>query len=76
MLGPNITGSWGSETYAYAGTAPTGCFYDIKDTSTPAYTTNRAGAYLGFDSSKSNNLYGKAQTVQPNSISSLILIKS
>ena len=61
----------------------TGCFYNSGDNgSYNTYLTdndkiNRStDNKLRFDASRSNNIYGKAQKVQPKAYQALIIIKS
>ena len=85
---PNITGTFsgvgqkfGTPTNA---ATLTGAFYCVNTTNEPAAgvkvnnTTNNPDKddYFGFDASRSNNVYGKSNTVQPPAIRVRYLIKA
>ena len=68
-LWPNITGRVGCN----AGGIYTGAFsYSDGDGWTFA---NRGGGGFNFDASLSNSIYSASETVQPNAVQTLIIIK-
>lgn len=66
---PNITGQYGAHRLTdRAPVVSTGAFYDAGDTASTGQPNHQAGLSrtIGFDASKSNAIYGKSSTVQPN----------
>lgn len=75
MLGPNITGSFGS-IQQQAEDIKRGAFYTIKHVEGMLGTNATTGRFeIGFDASRSNSIYGNSATVQPKSLNLSILIK-
>jgi hypothetical protein len=75
MLGPNITGSFGS-VMQQAEYIRSGAFYTVADKGASLGTDATTGRYeVGFDASRSNSIYGNSATVQPKSLNLSILIK-
>ena len=81
---PNITGEWGitwnSPVNGFNSLWASGAFYKYSDPSKPGRITSedRNGTWSGmpyFDASRSNPIYGNADTVQPRAITMLPQIK-
>ena len=69
---PNITGDIGMDVSFHT---PSGAFNSIKKANT-SYAYYAKGDYsVELDASRSSSIYGNSSTVQPNSISTLIIIK-
>ena len=79
ILGPNMSGTVGAMVFTGSGGAPSsGVFYRISGgyTSMMSGEENQGGKpNIGFDPSLSNELFGKASTIQPSSAYSLMIIK-
>ena len=81
MLGPNITGrvqpDANSSVFLNSGTytGPFAITNPTKDILIHSSLNQRGGKVLTFEAKRSDNIYGASKTVQPNSVTSLILIK-
>ena len=77
ILGPNITGNFSlSEMRPVEIT--NGAFYTLTQHPVPnSYRSSGSGSsyVFGFDASKSNSIYNKSNTVQPNSLIFNYIIK-
>lgn len=71
---PNIIGS--IDPYSDINRNPTGAFSANKTAPSNPVGTNGTGngSHLMFDASKSNSIYGKSNTVQPNAVKKLLYI--
>ena len=63
---PNITADWNSAQYD-GGFSANGAVYGVKNNS-PEYNSSSSGMRAYFDASRSNPIYGKSTTVQPEAI--------
>lgn len=66
---PNIAGTHTADVTA----PPTGCFYETQVLQ-PYSSGDRAGEVIGMDASRSNPIYGRSTTVQPQSIKGFVYI--
>lgn len=80
---PNITGSFiAGENYAFRDTFPitSGSFYaDARGVSSTVVSSSSSkydSATMKFDASRSNSIYGASDTVQPKSITAILIIKA
>ena len=60
----------------YADVADQGTFYKSGSTNVVPNGISSAGAHLGFDASRSEDIFGGSMTVQPSSLRLLPCIKS
>ena len=65
---PNITGTT-SHTGTSCITNPAGAFYNVNSSGYRTSSSGGSGIALGFDASRSNSIYGKANTVQAPALS-------
>ena len=67
---PNIVGTFQTEEFSHNGnnTQTTGAFYHQTRSGNIANGTGGTDVKLCFDASRSNSIYGNAQTVQPPAI--------
>lgn len=70
---PNITANWNSAQYDGGWGTPEGAVYGVKNNS-PEYNSSSSGMRAYFDASRSNPIYGKSNTVQPQTIKVLYYI--
>lgn len=71
---PNITGQSGQAEYV--GSNASGAFYAIPQYGSLAnFADTRSTSAFGFDASRSNNIYGKSDTVQPPALTVNYVIK-
>ena len=75
-----MSGTVGAMVFTSSGGAPsTGAFYRVSGsyTSMVSGEENQGGKpNIGFDPSRSNELYGNSDTVQPKSFYALMIIKA
>lgn len=70
---PNITANWNSAQYDGGWGTPEGAVYGVKNNS-PEYNSGSSGMRAYFDASRSSSIYGKSNTVQPQTIKVLYYI--
>ena len=72
---PNITGNSGAYLRNQIATLPTGAFGFNGSITLGTGSANVDWQKLSFNASKSNSIYGKSDTVQPNSVCVNYIIK-
>ena len=65
---PNITGRLSTGQRNWATVVATGSFYESGYDGNTANDGNGSAKAVNFDASRSNSIYGKSNTVQPNAI--------
>lgn len=73
---PNITGQIGNTTWIYNGQITSGAFIHSAFSNYSPTAGNETGVLADFDASRSNAIYGNSNTVQPESIVGMWLVKA